>query len=149
MNMTIPDDNHEIESSDGTMHRSRRSMPRFSSPPDPGNRPPRTMLGIPQNKKVPPKNSIARLTGAAALVMDSLFGIIVYFTIKPYLDTIVSFDWSQFSTYIVGSFNQLVSLKGRELIGFVAIGLIALLTTYTWIYAENKFRSSKTRDPKN
>jgi len=107
------------------------------------------MLGIPQNKKVPPKNSIARLTGAAALVMDSLFGIIVYFTIKPYLDTIVSFDWSQFSTYIVGSFNQLVSLKGRELIGFVAIGLIALLTTYTWIYAENKFRSSKTRDPKN
>ena len=105
---------------------------------------------VPKYKNLMPKKVIARPTGAAAFVIDFLFGVLVYFTIKPYLDTITSFDWSQFLTYILGSFNYLVStLKGRNMIMFAALGLLALLMTYMWSYADGKVSSCPVCKKKN
>lgn len=107
---------------------------------------------IPKYKNLMPKKVIARPTGAIALVFDIFFGLIVYFDIKPYIDTITSFDLSQFLTYILGAYNQLVSqLKSpiRNLIVFVILGLIALLVTYIWSYTDRKVCSCPVCKKKN
>jgi hypothetical protein len=105
---------------------------------------------VPKYKNLMPKKVIARPTGAAAFVLDCLFGLLVYFNIKPYLDTITSFDFAKFLDYILGSLNHLAEgLKGRNMIMFVAVGFIALLVTYMWAYADRKVSSCPVCKKKN
>ncbi|HME53876.1 MAG TPA: hypothetical protein VKM55_16745 [Candidatus Lokiarchaeia archaeon] len=107
---------------------------------------------IPKYKNLMPKKVIARPTGVAALVFDIFFGVLVYFNIKTYLDSITSFNWSQILNYILGTFNQLVTTlknSSRNMIGFAALGLLALLVTYVWAYSDQKVSSCPVCKKKN
>ncbi|MEX2680034.1 MAG: hypothetical protein Q6373_000410 [Candidatus Sigynarchaeota archaeon] len=112
----------------------------------------RKKIAIPKYKHLLPKKVIARQTGAAALVFDLLFGVLVYFDIKPYLDTITNFEWSQLLNYIINSFTTLVAkitASTRELILFVMLGFLALLMTCMWAYSDHMVSSCPVCKKKN
>nr|MDO8084390.1 hypothetical protein [Candidatus Sigynarchaeum springense] len=112
----------------------------------------RKKIAIPKYKHLLPKKVIARQTGAAALVVDLLLGVKIYFDIKPYLDNITTFEWSQFLYYIGNSFNQLVdkiTSSTKELVLFIMISSLALLITCMWIYSDSKVSSCPVCKKKN
>ncbi len=113
----------------------------------------RKKLAIPKYKNLLPKKVIARQAGAAALVMDILFGVMVYFDIKAYLESIPQpIDWSKILDYIVGSFNALlakVQTSMKETILFAMVGLLALLVTWMWAFSDRKVSSCPVCKKKN
>nr|MDO8112129.1 hypothetical protein [Candidatus Sigynarchaeota archaeon] len=112
----------------------------------------RKKLVIPKYKNLMPRKVIARWTGITALVVDLIFGALVYTNIKPYLDTIPTspFDWSQLLNYIWGSILYLLNnLKGRNLIIFILIGVIALMVTAMWAFSERKISKCPACKKKN
>ncbi|NMC05170.1 MAG: hypothetical protein GYA24_08165 [Candidatus Lokiarchaeota archaeon] len=116
----------------------------------------RKKVAIPKYKNLLPKKVIARQAGAAALVMDALFGLLVYVNIKPYLDTIgSSFDFAQLGNYIMNSFLALVGwiqASTRNTVVFTMVGALALLVTCMWAYSDQKVSSCpvcKKRNLKN
>ncbi|MBN2151215.1 MAG: hypothetical protein JW839_07220 [Candidatus Lokiarchaeota archaeon] len=114
----------------------------------------RKRLAIPKYKHLLPKKVIARQTGAAALVFDILFGLLVYSHIEGHILTAIapSFDWSQFLNYVVDCFNVLIAkvmFSTRNMIIFALAGFAALLLTCMWGYSDRKVSTCPVCKKKN
>jgi len=98
-----------------------------------------------------PRKDSARWTGISALIVDAIFGALMYTNIKPYLDTIPTspFDWSQLLDYIWGSIQYLLNnLKGRNMIIFMLIGALALILTAMWAFYRKQLKNPSTSTEK-
>ncbi len=116
----------------------------------------RKKLAIPKYKHLLPKKVIARQTGAAALVFDAIFVLIVIFAIdyRGYISTFpaASFDWAQFLTYIQDAFYEIVGYiqkSTRNMVIFAMVGFLALLVTCMWGYSDRKVSSCPVCKRKN
>jgi hypothetical protein len=113
----------------------------------------RKKLAIPKYKQLLPKKVIARQAGAAALVLDLLFIVLVYFDIKVFLESIPQpIDWAKILDYIVGSFNALlakIQTSTKEMIVFALVGFLALLVTWMWAFSDSKVSSCPVCKKKN
>ncbi len=110
----------------------------------------RKKLAIPKYKHLLPKKVIARQSGAAALVIDVLFGVMVYFYVED--GVFRPIEWSKFLDYIVIAFNEVLTriLSSRkEMIQFILIGFVALLVTVIWVYSDRKVSSCPVCKKKN
>jgi len=105
---------------------------------------------VPKYRNLMPKKVIARPTGVAALVFDILFGFLVYYHLSGYISSITSFDLTQLLNYVLTGIEKLLErLKGKNLIPFVALGLIALLVTCMWAYSDRKVSACPVCKKKN
>jgi hypothetical protein len=117
----------------------------------------RKRLAIPKYKNLLPKKVIARPTGAAALVVTLLFGLVVYFNIQDYIknEIVPTFDWAKFLDYIIGAVQWILNpaqTSSRELIGVIVLGFLALMVIWMWSYSDRKVSSCpvcKKRNVKN